>query len=52
MDFLKKVANQQQDNAATQQGDAAAQQTNPAAGDTKEDYIDKGDVQTPSTVNG
>jgi hypothetical protein len=51
MDFLKKVANQQQDNAASLQGDAAAQQTNPAAGG-KEDYIDKGDVQTPSAVNG
>ena len=50
MDFLKKVANQQ-DNAASLQGDAAAQQTNPATGD-KEDYIDKGDVQMPSAVNG
>lgn len=45
MDFLKKVANQQQGNAATQQGDAAAQQANNAAGGEHEDYADKGSPQ-------
>jgi hypothetical protein len=52
MDFLKKVANQQQGNAAPQQGDAASQQNNTAAGGEQEDYGDKGNLQTPSAANG
>lgn len=52
MDFLKKVANQHQGNAATQPGDAAAQQTNPAAGSEQEDYVDKGNLETPEMING
>jgi hypothetical protein len=51
MDFLKKMSNQQ-GNAATQQGDAAAQQSNTAAGGEQEDYVDKGNLQNPSLVNG
>lgn len=52
MDFLKKVANQHQGNAATQPGDAAVQQTNPAAGSEQEDYVDKGNLETPRMING